>query len=462
MASGSPTPTTGARSHPVRFKRALVGDPAARFVYLGNFEVERQWAIGEVGLPRTAVSTGNALVSAMGELALSLAGPDDAVVLTEVPDPGLLDHLRGLGMALPDLVPAVHRADPAAAETAAGTLTAAALADPAVVSALSRFAHAGAYLLPHGVSALEERLAARTGLRLAGSGATVAKAVNSKLYSRRIADELALRQPVGWACASLAEFAEALAGAERLLATGARVVVKDAFGVAGKGSLVITTKARLGQVRRLVEAAARRAMGTAVALVVEEWVAKSADLSYQFTIGRTGQVRFDHAREAVIDSGVHQGNRYPARLTAAQTATLRESADRLGARLAADGYRGVVGVDAMLDPEGGVYPINEINARNTMSTYSAPLVDLAVAPGMVALSKQYPVWPERPVPFERLRTVLGGRLLDAPGGEGVLVPAFATVNAGAGAGRLYVLLVAATAERLAALDVEVCGRLEEL
>lgn len=174
----------------------------------------------------------------------------------------------------------------------------------------------------------------------------------------------------------------------------------------------------------------------------------------------------------------------PAGLDDEQSAQVHRAADLLGGRLFADGYRGVVGVDAMLDPDGGVYPVTEINARNNMSTYQSTLAERLIGPDSFALARHYELKLAAPVPFDRLRDRLSGLLLDRPGGTGLVVnafatvntatPAFATVNAaapvapdrggpgdGAGfSGRLYGVVVADTAAQLADLDARIEGAID--
>jgi hypothetical protein len=286
------------------------------------------------------------------------------------------------------------------------------------------------------------------------------------LTALQVVAELGLRQPMGWACESLDDLDEAIAGVADLLAHGGRVGVKDAFGVSGKGIVVVEDPKRLDQLRRMVVSQARRRGEDRIGLVVEEWVAKRGDLSYQFTVGAGGEVAFDHVGEAIVERGVHQGNRLPARLSADQADEVREVADAVGGRLAKDGYHGVVGVDAMVDPDGGLYPVTEINARNTMLTYLAGLSDRLVGPEMVAMARQFPLRLTEPLAFVQLRRLLDGLLLDRPGGTGLVLNTFATVNADARdepfSGRLYALVSARSAERLAELDAEVVARLATL
>lgn len=422
-------------------------------VLLGNFEVEDRWAVGERGLPRAALPGTRAMTNRMDEFTLTLGGPGDHVVLKTEPDGDHLAHLAAAGLALPSVL-VVDDSHPDR------TVTQDALASPDLRAALRELA--GTELRPHGVSEDEELLARDTGLVLGGAPAHVCKRVNSKIYSRTVATELGLRQPQGWPCRTTAELAAAADRAASVLEAGGRVVVKDAFGVSGKGILVVSDRAALDRVTGSVLRRAERSCSDAVALVVERWVAKAADLNYQFTVDASGAVRFDFVREALTRDGVHLGHRIPARLTATQHAQLRDTAAKLGARLAADGYFGVVGVDAMTDPDGGLYPVVEINARHNMSTYQQRIVDRLVRPPRAALAAWYPVRLRRAMSFAWLTDVLGDLLYAR--GDGLLVHNFATVNACAYRidgrhdtveGRLYGVAVGASAQRAAAIDTEV-------
>lgn len=444
-----------------RLKAALLGTSDRQLVFLGNFDVENAWAEGEAGLPRVGFAASNALVNRMDEFSLLLAGDGDCVVLKAAPDPGYLDYLRGLGIRLPRVLP-VRSGDPQA------TVTQDALADPAVRDALRALAGT-AQLAPHGVSRVEERLAEETGVPLAAPSEAVCKAVNSKIYSRRLADEAGLRQARGWTADTLAEFDVAVSGARALLDRGVDVVVKDAFGVSGKGITVVRDTRRLYQLHRMVTRRAERSGSDRVSLLIEEWVAKERDLNYQFTLGRDGTAHFDFVKEALTEGGVHQGHRFPAALTGEQTEQIERTCATLGKRLAADGFHGVVGVDAMLDPEGGLYPMVEINARNNMSTYQCRLQETFVPEGHFALARHYGLrLPDR-LPFDRLHGALRGALLSTPGEAGLVINNFATVNAsapedgtGTFEGRLYGLIVARSTEEIAVIDKEITGRLAVL
>jgi hypothetical protein len=437
-----------------RLKLALTGSAGTPLVYLGNFEVERHWATGERTLPRVSTPASGAMVNHMDEFALVLAGAGDHVVLKAAPDPDYLSYLTDLGCALPT-VHVVANSD------GRRSVSEDALADPGLVAALSKLVPEGAHLVAHGVSTVEEELAARTGLPLAAPDSVTCKAVNSKVYSRAVADDLGLRQPTGWGCSSAADLDAAVDGCRALLAAGRRIGIKEAYGVSGKGIVVVDDERRLERLHRMIVRGTDR-----ISFVLEEWVAKDADLNYQFTVGRDGSVRFDFVKQALTERGVHKGHRMPADLAPGLLAEIHEVAALLGKRLAADGYFGVVGVDAFLDPDGGLYPVIEINARHNMSTYQVPLQESLIGADQVALARHYPLRLACEVSFAEVAKRLDGLMLTRPRGSGLVVNNFATVNAGAASGgfdgRLYGVVVADSADDLAAIDQRIAARLEEV
>ncbi|GAB3892771.1 ATP-grasp domain-containing protein [Kibdelosporangium lantanae] len=435
-----------------RLKAALTGSTSTPLVLVGNFEVEERWALGEHTLPRVTTEAGSAVVNHMDEFALLLGGRDDHVVLKTAPDRGYLDYLASLGLPLPT----VHVV---AAQEPRRTVTEDALADPALLASLSAL---DAVLVAHGVSDVEEELASRTGLRLAVPPAALCKSVNSKVYSRQVADDIGLRQPAGFGCSTLAELREALDWARGPLAEGRAVVIKEAFGVSGKGIAVLRDERRLDRMYRMIARQVEKTGAERIAFVVEDWVDKAADLNYQFTVGRDGSVRFDFVKEALTEGGVHKGHRMPARLPSAAVDELIASAEQIGKRLAADGYFGVAGVDALVDTAGGIYPVIEINARNNMSTYQVQLQERFVGPEKIAVAKHYPIRLAEPTGFDTVRERLDGLVFD--GDTGLLVNNFATVNAAATPdqpfdGRLYGIVVATSPEQLTAIDDQVTARI---
>ncbi|PKU22087.1 ATP-grasp domain-containing protein [Telmatospirillum siberiense] len=438
-------------------KEALTGSRTATFVWLCNFEVEDAWSKGFTGLPGGGISEANLLVQRMEEQGILIAEPGDYVITGQAIDPEFLSYLDRCGLGLAEQI--------VVGNTDGKPTNAAVLDSPAVLAELRSLAKCGAYLMPMGVSGVEETIAAATGLRLAGPPSSVCVTVNSKIYSRRLTDRLGLRPIAGRAC----ETVDALRSALLTDPCGPYpLIVKDAYGVSGKGLLVLRSPDAAAGLLRMVERRAERRGSDALHVVVETFLEKRFDLNYQITVSRTGQVTFDFVKRAVTEGGVHKGHVIPAGLTARHYDEIRDAGLRIGAALHGDGFFGVAGVDALLDAEDVVRPVLEINARLNMSTYQTRVLERFSHSQGHAQAQQFNVHVDgASVPFSRILDVFGSLPTVPVDGEGVLVTCFGTVNAFAGRkesydGRLYVMLFGRSAERLQSLEFKVAQSLSVL
>ncbi|MDI5964577.1 ATP-grasp domain-containing protein [Streptomyces sp. SL13] len=420
-----------------RLKHDLTGDPAARFVFVNNFEVERSWAVGEPKLPGAGISFAGTTVNRMEEMGVLLADEGDVVVLKAAMDPDFAGYLGGLGVAAGRTL-AAENSDPQR------TVTEDALVSPLLLDALRELADGRTYLMPLGVSAAEEELSKATGLPLAGPSAATCKAVNGKVFSRLLVDRTGLRAVPGRICRTVGELRDALTAQ---LAEGGRAVVKESLGVSGRGMVRVEDERGAGRLLRLIE---RRGADAPANLVVESWIEHAADLNYQLVVSRGGGVRFETVKAAVLRDGVHQGHRFPVELSPTADRELREAADTIGRALHDEGYFGMVGVDAMLGRDDTLYPCLEINARFNMSTYQSRIAERFVPDGTHAIAATIALRPRRAHTFAEVADALGDLLFDGSGRPGVLVNNFATLNAAAGGadfhGRLYAVCLAGSAD----------------
>ncbi|WP_433271690.1 ATP-grasp domain-containing protein [Actinosynnema sp. CS-041913] len=435
-----------------RLKTALVGDATARFVYIGNFEVERAWARGEPKLPGAGISFANATVNRMEEMGVLLAGPDDVVLLKEDVDAEFAAYLDRVGAAGGVTLP-VGEHDPEL------SVTDDALASPDALDRLRALADGRTYLMPMGVSEAEERLAKATGLPLAGVPSAVCKAVNGKAYGRRLVESLGLTSIPGAVCETAGELADAV---RAHLVDGGKVVVKESLGVSGRGMVVLDTPEKAERLARMV---ARRGADAPVDLVVERWIDKAADLNYQFIVSRTGEVAFETVKAAVVAVGVHKGHEFPPELPVHVVPALTAAADLIGRELYAAGYFGVVGVDALLAGDGTLYPCLEINARFNMATYQSRIAERFIGPGKHAVAATFGLRLAKKHSFAEVAEALGDLVFEAE--HGVLVNAFATLNAraepgGGFPGRIYALCIADSADAARALRADAEERLKTM
>ncbi|WP_165984855.1 ATP-grasp domain-containing protein [Streptomyces sp. YIM 98790] len=437
-----------------RLKSDLTGDPQARFVFINNFEVERSWAAGEPKLPGAGISFADATVNRMEELGVLLAGEGDVVMLKAPMDEEFARYLDRLGAAAGRTVWAEH-SEPAR------TVTEDALASPGLLDRLRALDDGRTYLMPLGVSPHEELLAKETGLPLAGPSAQTCKAVNGKIFSHRLVAAAGLTAVPGRVCQRVGELRGALSAQ---LADGGRVAVKESLGVSGRGMVVIEDERSAARLLRLIE---RRGPDAPAALVVETWIEHALDLNYQFVISRTGRVRFETVKAAVLRDGVHQGHRFPVELPPAASAQLHDAVQVIGEALYAEGYYGMVGVDAMLGRDGTLYPCLEINARFNMSTYQSRIAERFIPEGRHAIAATFGLRLSRRHRFAEVEAALGDLLMDRPGRTGLLINNFATLNAadtgeGGFHGRLYGICVADGPDTALAVRREAEQRLREM
>lgn len=439
-----PPDATAPDTFAARLKTALVGDPAARFVYVNNFEVERAWGRDEPRLPGTGLSFSSATVNRMEEVGVLLADEPDVVVLKAPVDPAYAAYLDALGAAAGTRL-TVDRNEPDR------SITADALASPRLLAELSALADPYTYLMPLGISPDEEQLADAVGIPVAGPSAALCKSVNGKIFSRELIDDAGLTQVPGTACRTLKELRTALE--THPTGDGRRVVVKESLGVSGRGMVVLDSPQRAERLLRMLE---RRDAGGPLPVIVERWIDKRCDLNYQFIVGRDGRVLFETVKTALTDNGVHRGHVFPAALRPDQIGQLQAAAEVIGAALAREGYYGLVGVDALLGADDTLYPCLEINARFNMATYQNRIAERFLGPGRHALATVFDLRPTRAHGFDEVRAALGPLLLQDPGPDstGVLINNFATLNAAVtpgrpSHGRIYAVCFGAGAEQAA-------------
>lgn len=449
-----------------RLKQAVAFDAQSPLVLLGNFEVEEVWARGETTLPRVGSVHGAALINRMDEFAIWLGGPTDTVLLKQLPDPDYLEEISGQGFELPKMLAVDHQAP-------AANITRDVAADPRLMTTVKLLAASGSVLVSHSVSELEASLATAAGIEIAAPTAEICKRVNGKVYSRGLADSQGIRQPRGVATETIDDWPAAIESARMHLKDGRSVVLKEAYGVSGKGLSIVSSESRLERVASMIALRAERNQGRAL-FSIEEWIDKDVDLNYQFTIGRDGNFHFDFVKMAAAARGVHLGHSYPASLATSHVDEINAAAARLAAALFADGYFGVVGVDAIIDTQGVLYPMLEINARFNMSTYQAKIDQLVDDRSAHARAKKYDLRLDTELSYGTLKRTLGELVFSGSSRGGIIVNNFATVNAAFAArseaeetssitpGRLYAVVLGDTERAIDEIDAEVGRRLGTL
>ncbi len=187
------------------------------------------------------------------------------------------------------------------------------------------------------------------------------KRVNSKSYSTTLAREVS----AGYNGRIVGSAQELLLAGELLLSSSA-MLIKDTFGVSGKGNILVNNNHALHSICRYLEK--QEAKGKTTELILEPLLAKELDFSCHLHIHRQGGCRIFSVQ--VMDnkgfsfSGIQTADQgLCSKLTASG---YFEIVERVASALFREGYFGPVCVDSMLLTDGTVVPIVEINARKSM------------------------------------------------------------------------------------------------
>jgi hypothetical protein len=191
---------------------------------------------------------------------------------------------------------------------------------------------------------------------------SVIRQVNSKLYSTRLKEKLGIDRN----SRVVHSHAELKSAALELLASGP-LLIKDTFGVSGKGNLLVASEHVLQRITTYI--ASQEQQGKAVLFIIEPLLDKKEDFSCQFHIAPDGSFEWISVQQVMNNDFAYIGSisATPKLLEKLTQTGYFELMKRVAEELYTDGYHGHVCVDSMLLQDGSMIPIVEINARKSMS-----------------------------------------------------------------------------------------------
>lgn len=208
---------------------------------------------------------------------------------------------------------------------------------------------------------------------------TAVRRCHSKLFAQELSERLGLALDGSAALRSSAEVSPAL----KRFAPDRPWVMKRAFSMAGRGAL----RGRGPRLSSSQEGWLARALREG-GLVIQPWLSRRWDGSILGRIAADGRVDGLAITAQLIRGQTYLGTRIGAwqRSQAVFSSTAASALEEAGARvaeaLAAEGYFGPFGVDAMITKEAGLVPIVEINARATMG-HAAQSLAASLKPGEI-------------------------------------------------------------------------------
>jgi hypothetical protein len=190
----------------------------------------------------------------------------------------------------------------------------------------------------------------------------IVKHVNSKAYSTELKDKLGIR--------NVSQFVRSHVELDRIgkkLLDSGSFLLKDTFGVSGKGNLLISTESMLNRVSAYISKQEKADKETL--FIVEPLLNKEVDFSCQFEILPDGGFHLISVQQVLNADFAYQGSitAAPPLLRQLERDGYWELMQDVAVQLYKSGYFGHVCVDSMVLQDGSIVPLVEINARKSMS-----------------------------------------------------------------------------------------------
>ena len=330
-------------------------------VHCGAFEPETHWREKDLAtLPSVPDPRSARVIEAMDELLFVFCRPGDKLLTARRMNEAHVRYLNTLGF---DFLPSTFDVCPAGqSHGRSATNLFSAIAEQSDDRPLAAFIRSAVHLKPFAIVPGVIELAQRYGMDSQFPSQEIIRWVNTKSYSLHVRDVLGLPN-VGISVEDTQAFQE---HGSRLLARGP-YLVKDDYGVSGKGNQIVT---QASTIDRLADYLRRQEKeGKHIRFVLEPLLPKKLDLSCQFHLSRDGLFRFISVQH-LVNEGLAFG--MSCSPTSDLLATLEGAGyfplmEQVAKELYSEGYFGDVCVDSMLLKDGTLSPLVEINARKSMS-----------------------------------------------------------------------------------------------
>jgi hypothetical protein len=340
-------------------------------VHFGTFDAERWWRPADLAELPAVRSGGNSVVATLDEVLAAGCGPEDLLITRRPLSPAVRECLDGAGIHFEhrsvEGIESSGQPCPPDGHPVERLL----LADQALTALAAGYDDVQPYaVLPDTASLLAE-----WGRTAQVPPVGVVTLVNSKTWSNTLVQKLGLPGR-----ARVARSVDELSAA--VPEDGSAVVIKDPYGVSGRGALRVGSPGAWRAIQRVLHR--QEAAGRRIELLVQPELPKRCDFSGHLEVNRDGTSRFLGVQVMVNHGFRHLGSgpAGPELLSLLHQHRYREVLAQVGAALAEAGYHGPAGVDSMVLEDNTLVPVLEINARRSMGLLALLAGERVAATGL--------------------------------------------------------------------------------
>lgn len=416
-------------------------------VHCGSLESERYWREEDLAaLPSVPDAKALAIVQAMDEMLFVFCGSGDILLTRQGMDKAQYDYLQSLNYSFrTNRNPLTLGAEvPGTAQNALNVFELLGRLNPGQEP--DSLIPEGAWLEPFAVLPGTHEAIKRYKLRPVLPDEQTVRKVNTKTYSAAMRDRLLLPN-----IALVVHSVEELLQSGQALLEKGDFLIKDEYGVSGKGNQLVDSERILLRMAGYLESSRNR--DKRIRFVLEPLLDRETDFSCQFHIDPEGRISILSVQQ-LVNHGFAFGESHspePSLLDRLDREGYWETMHSIGRELYADGYYGDVCVDSMLLRDGSLAPLVEINARKSMSLIKHNVDRQLKQEGMHTCLLQVPLATMGEVHYADLlgRLEREGILFSQGAGEGVIPLASGTLQppdvsrstgSGSSKGKLYAAL----------------------
>ena len=325
-------------------------------IWLFNIGVEKYWN-GEVFTVKNGKE--DVIVNHLEEINLLITKKQDIILLRNMPSKEYLKTMEEFGVEIPCIM------CPSCEDENKGISELVLEDDNLIIEIKEKIKlEKKVIFVPYGVSELEEQISDKLEVPMLGSSNEINKKINNKVFSRRFAMEQGFRVAEGRVCEGLEELESV---AYEMLEKFGKIIIKEPCGASGKGLWVVDSEVKCRMSLTIIKRFFKNRIDSG--WIVEEWCNKKADLNYQIYIGLNGEIEVFSIKEQKVNSTVYIGSIIPPTFSDLIMQECKTCGEIIAVKLYELGYRGILGVDAMILENNELIPIVEINGRFTLSTY---------------------------------------------------------------------------------------------
>lgn len=217
-------------------------------------------------------------------------------------------------------------------------------------------------LSPFAIIPYADELAKEYEMNFQSPAMDVIRRVNSKAYSTHLKDVLEINN-----ISRIALNCEELLNIGTEILKNSLLIIKDEFGVSGKGNLLINSDVTLNRIVSYLQGQEKK--GKDVRFILEPFLEKDIDFSCQFYITESGNFKLLSIQRILNNEFAYQGSF----TVGDKLMNLLEKSGYIkimeisAQALYKEGYFGHVCIDSMVLKNSEVVPIVEVNARKSMS-----------------------------------------------------------------------------------------------